>query len=63
LSPDWVVQETASEARAVALDRLARYDREREERLAEYRATWERQWANERSREATTRRDCFYRVR
>lgn len=53
MSGDWMAERATSDAETVALDRLARYAMEREERMAEYRKTWERQWAKERAAAAT----------
>lgn len=51
-SIDWQEQQTREEATAIAHERLARYDLERQERLAAYALVWEARAAAKRQRVA-----------
>ena len=63
MSQTWLSERTITDAEAVARERLARYALEREERMAEYRKTWERRWAQQRAAAAMGRPSALWRVK
>lgn len=52
-------REQPSEMPAEVIDRLMRYERERQDRMATYRATWARKWAEQ----GSERRPGLWRIK
>lgn len=56
------IEEWRDVAQAMAEARLAVYAKARDLRMIDYRAAWERKWAEARSKDAQARRSRFTRV-
>lgn len=48
MSAEWREEQTRADAELIAHERIARFDRERAERLAQYALVWERRFTQQR---------------
>lgn len=53
LSMEWREEQTRVDATLIAHERLKRFEREHDERFAQYELTWERRFARQRAAAAT----------